>query len=92
MVAMLDDFFVDKLGDLSHGVVCRAVEFVGFGGGGVVFDHLVERFANVDSLDVLLTLTLTLTLTVSRDVLGSYMDGPKAFLHMVCGQCVRYAC
>lgn len=88
MVAMLDDFFVDKLGDLSHGVVCRAVEFVGFGGGGVVFDHLVERLANVDSLEVLLSLTLT----VSRDILGSYMDGPKAFLHMVCGQCVRYAC
>lgn len=88
MAAMLDDFFVHKLGDLSHGVVCRAVEFVGFGGGGVVFDHLVERFANVDSLEVLLALPLT----VSRDILGSYMDGPKAFLHMVCGQCVRYAC
>ncbi len=83
MAAMLDDFFVDKLGDLSHGVVCRAVEFVGFGGGRVVFDHLVERFANVDSLEVLLALTLKLT--VSRDILGSYMDGPKAFLHMVCG-------
>lgn len=85
MAAMLDDFFVDKLGDLGHGVVCGAVEFVGFGGGRVVFDHLIESFANVDSLEVLLILIL------SEDV-GSYVDGPKAFLHVVCGHCVRYAC
>ena len=51
MPAMLDDFSVHKRGDLSYGIVRGAVKFESFGGSGVIFDHLIESFADIDSLE-----------------------------------------
>jgi len=48
--ALLDDFSVDKLGDLGHGVVCGAVEFECLASGGVVIADFLESFAYVDRL------------------------------------------
>ena len=50
MPPVFDDFFVDFCGDFSHGVVSGAVEFVGFGGSGVIMTHYFEGLANVDGL------------------------------------------
>ena len=50
MSAMVDDFSIHKRGDLGHGVVCRTVEFEGFRRSRVIFDHLVESFADIDGL------------------------------------------
>ena len=50
VAAALDDFAVDELGDFGHGVVFRAVELEGLGGGGVVLEHVFEGLADVDSL------------------------------------------
>ena len=50
MAALLDDFAVDEGGDFRGGVVCWAVEFIGLGGGAVVFAHNVEGLADVNGL------------------------------------------
>ena len=50
MAALLDDFAVDEGGDFRGGVVGWTVEFVGLGGGAVVFAHYVEGLADVNGL------------------------------------------
>lgn len=48
--SMLDDFAVHEAGDFGGRVVRGAVELVGFGGGGVIFQHEGEGLAYVDGL------------------------------------------
>ena len=51
VAALLEDFLVDERGYLFHSVFARAVELEGFGGGGVVVEHLLQGYADVDGVD-----------------------------------------
>lgn len=50
VAAAFVDFAVDELRDFGHGVVFRAVELEGLGGGGVVLEHVFEGLTDVDGL------------------------------------------
>ena len=50
MASVFDDFFVDFIGDFGHGVICWTIEFVGFGGGGIVMAHYFKGLADIDGL------------------------------------------
>lgn len=48
--ALLEDFLVHKLSNLSHAVLLGSVQFVGLASGGVVVKQLLESGTNVDGL------------------------------------------
>ena len=50
VTTVFDDFTVNQLGNLGHGVVLRAVQFEGLTSGGVVVEHALETGADVNGL------------------------------------------
>jgi len=51
MSAVLDDFTVYQLGDLGGGVVLGPVQLICLRGSGVILEHFLEGFTNVDCVD-----------------------------------------
>lgn len=48
--ALLEDFLINKFGDLPHGVLLRSIQFEGLSGSAVVVEHLLQCRADIDGL------------------------------------------
>lgn len=48
MSALLEDFLVNKVCNLSHAVLLRSVELKGLSSGGVIIEHLLKSGTDID--------------------------------------------
>jgi hypothetical protein len=74
--SLFDDFFVDELGNLSHGVIGRSIKLESLTRRGVVECNLLESLTNVNSLPIV-------SKSGSNIVQATYVDRPKPFSHMI---------
>jgi hypothetical protein len=76
MSSLFDDFFVNELGNLSHGVIGRSIKLESLTRRGVIECNLLESLTNVNSLPIV-------SQSDSGIVQATYVDRPKSFPHMV---------
>lgn len=79
---LLDDFFVNQLSDLGHGVISGSIKLESLTRRRVIKRDLLERFPHVNGLPVCQQRRL-------ESVARTYVDRPKSFPQMIAGEEVR---
>lgn len=76
--AVLDDFPVDKLSNLGHGIVGRAVKLIGLADTALIVQHQLKGVSNLRGLGRVWSVRVAFMFN-----LATYMNGPGALLHIV---------
>lgn len=86
MFSLFDDFLIDKLRDLSGGIVLWSVQLVGLASGCVIVEHIFESSSNINCLHG--TVRLGLNIQLKGDY--TYVNRPESLLHVVRDEFIRH--